>query len=572
MKTNLAFLVLAVLLSAPLALGQGTAFTYQGRLTDNGNPANGLYDLQIGVHDAASSGTAIAGPLLLSGVGVTNGLFAVTLDFGSGVFNGSPRWLQIGVRSNGSVGPFAALLPRQAITPTPYAIQAVGITGSLPESQLPATVPRLNGTNNFTGLVSFDPSGGSPFTVPASGKKVANLNADQLDGLDSGSFWKTSGNLGTTPTTNFLGTVDNQRFELRANNQTVMSLNPSGNVGIGTMNPQTSLEVNGDVAVSNGRELWLNSGDNSVAARIKNPTTGVREIGFITGAPLAEAMRITQGGNIGIGTATPSAKLDVITTNFDLKILNVGYGATDDYGDIFEVWRLSGGQGQTFIRGRNKLHFGSNLSAPVPGLAGAALTIDGGNVGIGTTNPAAKLDVAGTVRATAFQGDASQLSNVIPPGCIMAYMGTAAPSGWLLCDGAEVGRSQYSALFAAIGTASGSGNGSSTFNLPDLRGMFLRGVDSSAGRDPDSSSRTAAKPGGNTGNAVGSTQADESKSHQHMTSGYHPPSPWGSEANSGGSMATYTGAGAHPSGALTKPVGGAETRPKNAYVNYIIKH
>ena len=116
-------LLLALLLNVPLARGQGTTFTYQGRLTDNGSPANGLYDLQVGLHDVASGGSAIAGPLILSAVPASNGLFTVALDFGSGVFNGSPRWLQIGVRTNGSVGAYTTLLPRQPITPTPYAIQ-----------------------------------------------------------------------------------------------------------------------------------------------------------------------------------------------------------------------------------------------------------------------------------------------------------------------------------------------------------------------------------------------------------------------------------------------------------------
>lgn len=67
------------------------------------------------------------------------------------------------------------------------------------------------------------------------------------------------------------------------------------------------------------------------------------------------------------------------------------------------------------------------------------------------------------------------VGSVIPPGTIAPFAGGTVPSGWLLCDGSTASRSTYSALFAAVGTAHGSGDGSSTFNLPDYRGQFLRG-------------------------------------------------------------------------------------------------
>ena len=96
----------------------------------------------------------------------------------------------------------------------------------------------------------------------------------------------------------------------------------------------------------------------------------------------------------------------------------------------------------------------------------------------------------------------------LPAGTILAFGGSAAPSGWLLCNGATVSRSLYAGLFAAISGAWGTGDGSTTFHLPDLRGRFLRGVDGGSGRDPNVGTRTAANAGGNTGNAVGSVQAN----------------------------------------------------------------
>jgi hypothetical protein len=67
-------------------------------------------------------------------------------------------------------------------------------------------------------------------------------------------------------------------------------------------------------------------------------------------------------------------------------------------------------------------------------------------------------------------------SSGVPPGTMTAYGGTAAPTGWLLCDGAAVSRTTYAALFTAISTNYGVGNGSTTFNVPDLRGRVAVGI------------------------------------------------------------------------------------------------
>ena len=161
--------------------------------------------------------------------------------------------------------------------------------------------------------------------------------------------------------------------------------------------------------------------------------------------------------------------------------------------------------------------------------------------------------------------DGQDANALVPPGTVVAYAGSIAPSGWLLCDGNPASRTQYSALFAAIGTAHGIGDGTTTFNLPDYRGRFLRGVDGSAGRDPDRSSRTVMNPGGNISNTVGSVQADQFKSHSH---GY-------SVANT--MQQVIYGSGGYNFWAdartlNTDAAGGNETRPVNAYVNWIIKY
>ena len=105
MKNGLFLNILLQLLIAPASMvAQTTAFTYQGRLLDGARQANGSYDLQFTLADAPTNGEYIANVLTNAAVPVSNGLFAVTLDFGGSVFDGSARWLEIGVRTNGSTG------------------------------------------------------------------------------------------------------------------------------------------------------------------------------------------------------------------------------------------------------------------------------------------------------------------------------------------------------------------------------------------------------------------------------------------------------------------------------------
>src|SRR5256885_259503 len=134
-----------------------TAFTYQGRLTDKGAPASGLYDLSFGLFDAESGGIQIGNTLTGNGVSVTKGLFVLSLDFGAAPFNGADRWLEIGVRTNGSSGGFTPLTPRQPISAAPYSVNALtaavaqNLGGMLPDSKLSANIPRLDGDAVFTG-------------------------------------------------------------------------------------------------------------------------------------------------------------------------------------------------------------------------------------------------------------------------------------------------------------------------------------------------------------------------------------------------------------------------------------
>src|SRR5262245_17101915 len=93
---------LALLLSAAAtARPTETAFTYQGRLTDGGSPANGAYDFMFRLYNSASATIVLAGPITVEDVQVSGGLFTTKIDMGD-VFDGGDRWLQISVRPGAS--------------------------------------------------------------------------------------------------------------------------------------------------------------------------------------------------------------------------------------------------------------------------------------------------------------------------------------------------------------------------------------------------------------------------------------------------------------------------------------
>lgn len=161
---------------------------------------------------------------------------------------------------------------------------------------------------------------------------------------------------------------------------------------------------------------------------------------------------------------------------------------------------------------------------------------------------------------TEAQARANADAALVPAGAIMAFATEEAPAGWLECNGAAVSRTEKAALFAAIGVMYGNGDGATTFNIPDYRGRFLRGLDHGAGVDPDAADRSD-RGDGTDGDHVGTGQADEFKRHTHdaMMDIYPGPVPGKRELNS------FTTA-------PTSATGGNETRPVNISVLYCIKY
>ncbi len=167
-----------------------------------------------------------------------------------------------------------------------------------------------------------------------------------------------------------------------------------------------------------------------------------------------------------------------------------------------------------------------------------------------------------------------------PAGTVLAYVGSSAPSGFLICNGNTVSRTTYSELFSIIGTSFGNGDGVTTFHLPDLRGRFIRGYDGTAGNDPDKVTRIESNTGGNTGNNIGSLQDDAFQGHYHNFIGMAALiTPGGSGINQFSTPPEPTKQNLlqtvqHPitDGTNGVPRTSSETRPKNVYMNYIIKY
>lgn len=246
------------------------------------------------------------------------------------------------------------------------------------------------------------------------------------------------------------------------------------------------------------------------------------------------------------------------------------------------------------ITASTKLVDGSISAAKI---ATSAVTTAKINDAAVTTDKIADAAVTAAKLATAA------INTVMPAGAVLPYAGSAAspPTGYLTCDGSAVSRTTYATLYAAIGVLHGQGDGSTTFNLPDYRGRFLRGSDNmgtgAASRDPDAGSRTAMNTGGATGATVGSIQADATavngmsvadSGHQHFvvadenntlaksSSNYVA----GTRTGSGGAIdydlratntAANVGLSSSTSASVSLSTSDNETRPLNANVNYIIK-
>ena len=345
-----------------------TAFTYQGRLMDSISPANGLYDFEFKLYDnpdpvfAARQGNTID----INDLDVIEGYFTAELNFGSDVFNGDARWLEIAVRPGDSNDPndFITLSPRQELTPTPYALQTrgifvdgagnVGIGTDIPFERLDVD----HGNLLVQGIGSFDTDGEEGFVYL--GNTYHYIKSEWGLGVSIGTW-------GVDPA--------------------LVIRNLTGNVGIGTTDPQKNLSVQ----ATRPQIALAESGGDTGVVEFHEETNQLRlQYWSDYGATFMRDIMVLDGdtGRIGIGTTIPYSRLDIkAASGFSDGGLRITSSINDN--QVITVQdAIPGDQGMISVKagGSNKIVLKANGDT----------YFNGGNVGIGTTTPEKKLTIQST--------------------------------------------------------------------------------------------------------------------------------------------------------------------------------
>ena len=304
-----------------------------------------------------------------------------------------------------------------------------------------------------------------------------------------------------------------------------MRITDTGNVGIGTKNPQAKLHVS--FGVTFPQDWFISNG-------LNEPSNGFSYFPSMLGRGMSL-------------NSTISTTINVYSDGVN------AYGGAiggDSNGNIDFFTSFIGGGASTQVRTFSDL-FRMRIT-------------DTGNVGIGTTTPSVKLEVNGTIRATNLTDGTTTrpmegVVNATPTGSIIMWSTTSAPTGWLICNGAGVSTATYATLFAVIGyTFGGAG---ATFNLPDMRQRFPVGYDVT-----DGSYNTIGEIGGE---RMHSLTIAEMPSHNHTVRTKEKDYFAGDGGFSDGSIAA-----GNAQDRATTTVGGSQPHnniPPYLTVNYIIK-
>jgi hypothetical protein len=370
------------------AVPMGTAFTYQGRLMDVNGPGDDLYDFEFKLFDDPCTGTQKGNTVDVNDLDVIDGYFTVELDFGSDVFNGDARWLDIGVRAGGSTGGFTTLNPRQEVTPVPYALQTRGIfVDSVGNVGLGTTNPaRPLHIQDSKGSIRIDRDENSPSvymvrTAPSDFSTVwKNFGiGTNADGQGSGSFFITD--MGTAT-----GGPGTERFHI----------NNEGNVGIGTTSPLAGIHVSDpawanikltDQSDSHTIEI-LTDGNLHIDGGGQNMWIDPKGVGNLL-------LMCNSNGNVGIGTPNPAEMLHINKSSGSLG-LRVSSDAAS-----YQYMNFGAANGYSIGRASDDKFF-INRDEPLGTGVLRVLTVQAdGKVGIGTKNPGTKLEVeGGPIKAT----------------------------------------------------------------------------------------------------------------------------------------------------------------------------
>ena len=315
----------------------GTAFTYQGQLKQTGSPLNGTADFQFTLWDALSGPTQVAGPVPANNVAIANGLFTTQIDFGSNVFDGNARWLEIAVRSPGGSGSFTTLTPRQPLTAEPYSLQTRGIfVDSAGRVGIGTTSP----VTKFQVSDDLYVDSGLSFVgvnrPNRIGQEYFGVRAPVGDGAYGGMYISTDGN-GGWPFYGYAagGTVDmwtyydgeTDKWHLY-NNGIKFTVDGTGKVGIGTPSPVYALHVEAPDTAVYGHTTSLNTAVSGYSdGGIGVGGIGITGLDGLSGAPngmgVIGTASFTSGTNYGVfGQSASPSGYDFFADGF-----GINYGA-----------------------------------------------------------------------------------------------------------------------------------------------------------------------------------------------------------------------------------------------------
>lgn len=401
------FLFCVTVPGVSVAPAQTGSITYQGKFTEAGQPANGSFDLQFRLFDALGGGTQQGDAVTLEDVVVANGVFTVQLDFGAcpTCFNGAARFLEISVRPGANTGTFTLLTPRQPVQSTPYAIRSLS-AGSADNATQLGGVAAANYLQGITHDATLTGNGttGAPLSVVSSG-------------------WSLTGNAGTNPATNFLGTTDNQPMVFRVNGAELMRLSATGRIGIGLTAPGEKLHL--------GDGNFLLEGGGETAVKIKRDFTISGGPSGTSRNPIFELGRIIQAGD-----GDPEFRFLYSDDNtppravFEFDRKGIVASVKPARGSHFEGF-ISNTDPEPIFRlnsfPKMRLEMGDGGATPVDVAvqreAASTLTfltgnaervrIDAnGNLGLGTINPTQKLSVTGNAALTGTIDSLGQSSKI----------------------------------------------------------------------------------------------------------------------------------------------------------------
>ncbi|MEP6945213.1 MAG: tail fiber domain-containing protein [Acidobacteriota bacterium] len=469
---------------------QTTEFTYQGSLKNGAAAATGNYDFEFLLFDVFSGGTQVGTTITTNTVAVANGTFSVKLDFGP-QFPGANRFLEIHVRPTGG-GAFTALTPRQSVSSAPYAVKSLAADTSTNAAQLGGvTANQYVVTGDARMTDARPPTAGSSNYIQNTTSPQASSNFN----VSGNGFISSAGGVGTTTdsfigsqarfsvvqqtpgfwaqhigTNNFsagnsfgllidAGTNSGDRaLRLRSQNGTLdlFAIRGDGFVGIGTDSPNTNLHLKANAPqgfaiqmenTSTAKRLYIGNygtagagthwpgfdSANTSFLYAENPLVFTTPGGIhFSGSSTAENMTISSLGNVSIGTGGGSTFRFHVANNISNSpagfFQTLGAPTGQSYGVVVAAGTSSAD---------NALVVQSQANVQLFRIRGD------GNIGVGNTNPAVRLHVAGAAGTTAFRSDgdaifngAVRLNDVLPgvsgstPLCVdlSGFISTCGPS------------------------------------------------------------------------------------------------------------------------------------------------